>query len=156
MVLYVSIVLLATLAALPAGGSDDDGAHGSSGVHGGALLGLIWGTTLGLALAHWFAFRVTARGFGGGHATRQDGAEALAQLGGATAVAVLCSLPVLLLPDDREVAVAAWVPAVVVGVGAYLASRVGGRSPRLALALGLVALVVGLAVAAVKNALAGH
>jgi hypothetical protein len=50
MVLYVSVVLLAALVAL------DTSADIISDTE---LLGLIWGTTLGLALAHYFAFRVS-------------------------------------------------------------------------------------------------
>jgi hypothetical protein len=47
--LYVAICLLAAFAALP-----ETGAHAH-------VIGLIWGVTVGLALAHWFAFGVSAR-----------------------------------------------------------------------------------------------
>lgn len=50
MALYVAVCLLAALIALP-----DRGAG-----HAPAF-GVIWGVTVGLALAHWFAFRVSAR-----------------------------------------------------------------------------------------------
>jgi hypothetical protein len=49
MALYVAICLLAAFAALP-----ETGAHAQ-------VIGIIWGVTLGLAIAHWFAFRVAAR-----------------------------------------------------------------------------------------------
>ena len=56
MVLYVAVVLLATLSALPAGHDPADAEmHGPVG---GELLAIVWGTTVGLALAHWFAFHV--------------------------------------------------------------------------------------------------
>ena len=51
MSLYVAIVLLAALMVVP-----DSSGHGDVQV-----LGLVWGTTIGLALAHLFAFRVSAR-----------------------------------------------------------------------------------------------
>ena len=155
MVLYTAVVLLAALVALPAG-EGGEGDHGEAVVRGASLLGLIWGTCVGLALAHWFAFRVTARGFGGGHATRQDNLVALAQLGGAVVVAALCSLPLLVLPEDVELGIIAFAPAAVVGLAAYLAARVGGRRRALALLLGGIALLVGVVVAVVKNLLAGH
>src|SRR4051794_3274387 len=60
--LYVSVVLIAELAAIPethlAGGR-------VTGPVGGQLLALVWGTAVGLAVAHWFAFRLAAPGFRG-------------------------------------------------------------------------------------------
>ena len=57
--LYVAIVLLAAVVALPD--------HGGSGRvledDHPPLLEIIWGSAIGLALAHWFAFRLTAIGF---------------------------------------------------------------------------------------------
>ena len=59
MVLYVAVVLLATLSALPAGHDPADAEmHGPVG---GELLAIVWGTTVGLALAHWFAFHVATQ-----------------------------------------------------------------------------------------------
>jgi len=72
MVLYLSIVLLATLAALPSGIDGSGEGHGTGGVHGLDLVWLIWGTTIGLALAHWFAFRLTVRAFSGENPTQSD------------------------------------------------------------------------------------
>jgi hypothetical protein len=51
MVLYVSVVLLAALVAIDT----------SAAISDTEILGLIWGTTLGLALAHYFAFRVASQ-----------------------------------------------------------------------------------------------
>ena len=49
--LYVAICLLAALSAVSEhAGSDDVDAFK-----------IVWGTTVGLAAAHWFAFRVSAR-----------------------------------------------------------------------------------------------
>ena len=51
MALYVSVCLLAALTGLP----DDADRHTLD------VLGIVWGTTIGLALAHLFAFRLSAR-----------------------------------------------------------------------------------------------
>ena len=50
MALYVAICLMASLIAIPEIAAEHTN-----------VMGLIWGVTLGLALAHWFAFRVSAR-----------------------------------------------------------------------------------------------
>jgi len=50
MALYVAICLLASLIVIP----ESTAEHSN-------LIGLTWGITVGLALAHWFAFRVSAR-----------------------------------------------------------------------------------------------
>jgi hypothetical protein len=84
MALYVAICLPAAFAALP-----------ETGVHT-HVIGLIWGVTVGLALAHWFAFRVSARMVGAGSVRPHDVKSAGAQLAGAAGVAVLASVPVVL------------------------------------------------------------
>jgi hypothetical protein len=61
--LYVSVCLLAALAPV------EDG-------HRARLLSLIWGTTIGLAAAHWFAFRLSARYVAGGRFHPHDAAAA--------------------------------------------------------------------------------
>ena len=49
MVLYASVVLNAELAAIP----EQDFAHGLvTGAIGGQLLAIVWGTAVGLAVAH--------------------------------------------------------------------------------------------------------
>jgi hypothetical protein len=89
MALYVAICLLAAFAALP-----ETGAHAHA-------MGIIWGVTIGLAVAHWFAFRVSARLVGAGSIRPNDMASAGAQLAGAAGVALLggmvkfCGSPVL-------------------------------------------------------------
>jgi hypothetical protein len=77
MVLYVSVVLLAELSALPRG--DDHGVI--RGPVGWKLVAICWGTTVGLAVTHWFAFRLTAQGFGRGTFSRHDREVALGQIG---------------------------------------------------------------------------
>src|SRR6266550_4396789 len=62
MVLYVSVVEIAELAALP----ETHVSGHATGPVSSELLAIIWGTAVGLAVAHWFAFRL------GGHAFRGD------------------------------------------------------------------------------------
>ena len=87
MALYVAICLLAALIALP----DKDAQHAHA-------LQIIWGVTVGLALAHWFAFRVSARLVGSGSVRPHDAESAGAQLAGAAGVALLASIPVIVFP----------------------------------------------------------
>src|ERR1051325_10320402 len=83
MVLYVSVVEIAELAAIP----EEHFAHGRvTGPVGGALLAIVWGTAVGLAIAHWFAFRVAAPAFRGERPTRLDNYIGLAQVGAAMLV----------------------------------------------------------------------
>src|SRR4051794_26428914 len=96
MTLYVSVVLIAELAAIP----EKHFAHGLvTGAVGGQLLAIVWGTAVGLAVAHWFAFRLAAPAFRGERPTRLDTYIGLVQLASAVFVAALSSLPVLFLSD---------------------------------------------------------
>ena len=72
------------------------------------------------------------------------------------AVAVVVSVPVLLLPEGSDVAAARLVLAGLVGLSGYLVARDAGRSWPVALVAGLIVLVVGMAVALLKNILASH
>jgi hypothetical protein len=145
MALYVAICLLAAMLALP----DSDGTHDH-------LLGLIWGVTGGLAVAHWFAFRVATRLVGAGRVGRDDLDLAAAQLTGAAAVAVLASIPVVVLPDSFELEVCELLLAAFVALVGFVAMRSGGASKATAFLYALVVLVVGAAVVELKNRLAGH
>jgi hypothetical protein len=146
MALYVSIVLLATLAAI-------DDTSDPSDVR---LLEVIWGTTLGLALAHFFAFRISSRLVRGSSFHRHDVRIACAQLGGAVGVALLCSIPVVLLAPHSENDVTRLLLALLLGVAGYAAGRSGAASRPRSLLMGGVALVIGISVALIKNALVGH
>jgi hypothetical protein len=146
MALYVSVVLLAALVALEDGATHDDG----------EMLGLIWGTTLGLALAHYFAFRVASRLVRGTTFHKRDGEIALAQLGGAALVAALCSIPVLLFPDSSKNDFVRLELAFLLGIAGYAAGRTGGTTRLRSLATGLIVLALGVGVALAKNALLGH
>jgi len=147
MMLYVSVVLIAELAALP---SKDD----SGGIAGWELLAIVWGTAIGLALAHWFAFTVaSAVASDDGRVTRDDVWLMGAQVAGATIVALVDTIPVLLFSAEGEVRVAIFGPAILIGFAGYHISRQSSRSRVAAITFGGIVLVVGLTVAALKNLL---
>jgi hypothetical protein len=153
MVLYVSVILLAELAVLPAGRGDDDGpVHG---LHGRELVAIVWATTLGVTIAHWFAFRLAAVGFSAGRLSR-DLAIGKSEVAGAVFVAALSSLPVLVFSDETEQRLVPFVPALIVGAVGYVLARTCGRSRLASLVLAGIALVVRLAVASVKYRVSGH
>jgi hypothetical protein len=144
MALYVAICLLAAFAALP-----ETGAHAHA-------MPIIWGVTIGLALAHWFAFRVSARMVGAGRVRPHDVESAGAQLAGAAGVALLASVPVLLFPESVELELVELLLAGFIALIGFAVARGGGATRTRAMLYGLAVLVVAVAIALVKNALAGH
>jgi hypothetical protein len=153
MVLYVSVIEIAELAALP----EEHFANGrATGALGWQLLAIVWGTAVGLALAHWFAFRIAAPAFRGDRPTRLDTYIGIAQVGGAIFVAAVSSLPIVFFSDVLAQETVGDAPAVLIGVVGYLVSRTTGRSRLTAFFYGLTALAVGVLVAIVKSLLAAH
>ena len=144
MALYVAICLLATLTAVSHPTEERD-----------AFL-LVWGTTLGLAIAHWFAFRVSAKLIGSGTLRRHDTSIAAAQFAGAVAVAVLATIPMLLVPDPVEFNLVRLTLAGFIGVVGFAVARAGGASLLRSSLYGASILIVATAVAALKNFLAGY
>jgi hypothetical protein len=145
MALYVAICLIAALTALE-----------NVIAVPGHILGLVWGTTVGLAVAHVFAFRIAGRLVHDGVLPMADRLVSVVQLAGAAAVAVLVSVPVLLVPPAYELAWAGYTCAAVIGVVGYLVARGAAHGRVRAVLFGLAVLVAAFAVAALKHALAGH
>ncbi len=145
MALYVAICLLAELAAL----SED-------ALHHGVVFVLVWGTTIGLAVAHLFAFLIAGGFAEGKRIGRQTRAIALAQLGGAAAVAVTVSAVLVFVPTSVELDAARYDLAAVIGVIGYLVARHAGVRPLRALLFAITVVIVGLGVAALKQRLGGH
>ncbi|HET6952126.1 MAG TPA: hypothetical protein VFI47_17220 [Acidimicrobiales bacterium] len=154
MVLYLSIVLLAELAALPTGHDDAD--EPVQGPVGRELAAILWGTAIGLALAHWFAFRLATQGLRRGPLGKWDRLQALSELAGAAFVAAMASVSVLLFPDDIEQQAVPFVLAMIIGGVVYLVERGSGRSRATSLVFGVMALVLGLTVATLKSVLSTH
>lgn len=146
MALYVSVVLLAALAAV--------GDHEEPG--GVDVVALVWGTTVGLAVAHWFAYRLAARLAAGGSRRREDFEIGLAQLAGALAVALVVTVPFVLLPDSSEWDVARLEIAGLIGVVAFLVARADGAGRLRATLYATGVVVLAAAVATIKNLLSGH
>ncbi|HMN99928.1 MAG TPA: hypothetical protein PKD59_10990 [Miltoncostaeaceae bacterium] len=140
MVLYVSVVLMGALATIPADDLDDDP----------KVAAVIWGSALGLALAHWFAFNASAHLFRGEGITADELREGVWEAFAALGVAVVATVPLLVLGDTAAAAVSLIALAAVVTVVAYVASRHGGLSRGRALLRGGVTLVLAVIVAALK------
>ena len=153
MVLYVSVVEIAELASIPE--SHLSGGH-VTGPVGVPLLEILWGTSVGLALAHWFAFRVAAPAFRGDRPSRLDNQIGLAQLAGAAFVAAISSLPVLTLSPLRAQELTGGVPAILIGVVGYFIARATAKGHVPAFFYGVTALALGVLVALVKASLAAH
>ena len=145
MALYVAICLMASLIVIP----ESAEAHTT-------VMGLIWGVTLGLALAHWFAFRVSARMVGAGTVRSSDVELAGAQLLGAAGVAVVVSVGVLLLPDSVELEGAEFLLAALISLIGFAVARGAGASLLRAVVYSLFVLVCAVTIAVLKNLLAGH
>jgi hypothetical protein len=144
MALYVTIVLLATTSLL----KDAD-------THNIGILAVVWGESLGLAFAHFFAF-VLAVHLVHGKAQPHEWRTAREQLAGALSVATICTIPVLLVPKSAELDVVRLTLAVVLALSGYAAARANGGSQRRSIILGGVVLIGGLTVAVLKNVSGGH
>ena len=143
---YVAICLLAALSAVQE--EVDTGPV--------EVLGLVWGTTVGLALAHWFAFRLSARLVGRAEHAERHAGVALAQIGGAVAVAALATVPILLLPPTAELDVVRVEMALLLAVGGYAVARTEGATRGRSVAYASGVFVLAVAVALVKNVLSHH
>ena len=144
MALYVAICLLAALAAVSEETASDH------------VFALVWGTTLGLALAHWFAFRVSARFVAQGRLRRADAFVSVAQLIGALAVTMLATVPILVLPASVELDVVKVLLACFIGVVGCGVARTSGAGLGRSLAYAALLVVVAGLVVAAKIALGGH
>ncbi len=145
MALYVCVVLVATIAAVPEEGLDD--AH--------EVIGVLWGGAVGLAIAHWFSFNAAAQLYSGGHLDSEDLETGAAQAMAALLIATLCTLPLLFTTDDWAATVSIAALAVIIALIGYSASRRAGLSRRKAVLRAVLTVVAGIIVASVKLAL-GH
>lgn len=146
MALYVAVCLLAALAAV-----DEDAGHGHV-----RAFAIIWGTTIGLAVAHAFAFRLSAQLVAHGALPRDDARAIAAQLVGAATVAVLASVPVLLVDVTAEFDIARLVLAGFITLSGYTVARQSGASTGRSLVYAGAVVVIGITIALTKNILSGH
>ncbi len=144
MVLYVCIVLAAEFVA---GGDDVQSER--------FAVEVIWGTVIGLALAHVFAFNLAARLLTGGRSPEVR-AAAWAQLAAAAALALIVTIPFALFSLRPALRVDAFFVAGLIGVAAYAASRGSGVTWKRSLLDGLIALAIALLVVSIKVGLTSH
>jgi hypothetical protein len=145
MALYVAVCLIAALTALV-----------NVLAVPGQVLGVVWGTTVGLALAHLFAFRIAGRLVHEGRLPKSDQIVGAVQLCAAAAVAVLVSIPVLIAQPVNELNWARYTCAGIIGVVGYGAARGAEQGRMRALIFGISVLVIAIVIAAIKHRLAGH
>jgi hypothetical protein len=145
MALYVAICLIAALTAL----------ENVSAVPG-HILGLVWGTTVGLALAHVFAFRVAGRLVHDGELPKADRITSVVQLAAAAAVALVVSIPTLLASTENELDWARYTCAGIIGAVGYLVARGAEHGRVRAVLFGFGVLVIAVIIAVLKHRLVGH
>lgn len=146
MALYVAVSVYAVLVAVA-----ERADHGNV-----RALSIVWGTAMGLALAHLFAFRVSAELVAKGSLTRQDVRVSLAQFAGAFVVAAIVTVPVVVFPTTAQFDVARLLLAGTIATAGYATARRHGATAARSWAHALIVLVVAVAVAVSKNVLSGH
>lgn len=137
---YVCITLFAALTL----GRDHEGQAQ------GDVLGVVWGTTVGLALAHWFAVTVSVRIVPNPADHHTAAEEFTSQLLMALIVAVTTTVVVLVLPVNVERLGARLTAAAFIGLLVGWESRIGGTSRARSLAYGVLALTLATAIAMLK------
>lgn len=146
MSLYIAVALLAALMAV----------GDTTGRHIVEVIGIVWGTAFGLTLAHVFAFRVSSRLVSDGRIHPHDAKIIGAQLLGSALVAVVCTIPVVLLPETAELDAVRLVLAGYVALVGYQVATTNGSPRGRALIYAGVVLATALAIAVIKNILGGH
>jgi hypothetical protein len=137
---YVSVTLAAELAAA----SSDDPKT--------VLVGTLWGTAVGLALAHWYAQTITAA-IARGSFHKTDAAEGLREIGAAVGVAFVLTLPFVVFATPTALVLSRW--GVVIGTSliALALARSAGTGWTRALVEAAIVFVIGIAVIETKAAL---
>ena len=145
MALYVGVVLAAEFVAVEEHAVDEL-----------STAAVIWGTALGVALAHVFAFNLAARLFAGGRITPGTRRAVWAQLASAATVALVVTVPFLFLALGPALDVSGFLLSALIGVTAYVASREAGAGRIRSLVDGVIALAVATAIVSVKVGFTGH
>lgn len=116
--LYVALVLLATLIAVPSTRLPSDE----------ALVRLILGAGFGLVVAHWVAFRLAAPVTSQGAWSAEAAREGTAALVGGLVTAVLAALPFMVLDGSTALIASLGILAAMPAVAGGLVARLRGRS----------------------------
>jgi len=145
MALYVSLVLAAEFVAA-----------GERATSRAIVAGVIWGTCVGLAVTHVFAFNLAARLFAGGELSAGSRRAVWAQLGAAAGVALIVTVPLLFMTLGPALDAAAFIVAGLIGTTAYVASRGAGVGRVRSIVDGLLTLAAAILVVGLKVGLTGH
>ena len=86
----------------------------------------IWGSAIGLAAAHFFAFELSAQLIASGRQRRVEWVLGASQLVAAFAVAVVASIPVLVLNSESSHEVAEGLLALIIGGTSFATARRSG------------------------------
>ena len=137
---YVSVTLAAELAVA----SSDDSKL--------IVVGALWGTAVGLALAHWYAQTITAA-IARGAFHKTDAAEGLREIGAAVGVALVLSLPFIVFETPTALVLSRW--GVVLGTSliALALARTAGAGWMRAFIEAAIVFAIGVAVIETKAAL---
>lgn len=114
------------------------------------VLVLVWGTTVGLAVAHWFAMILSARVVNDPHLHHTPGEMLYSQLVMAVGIALAATLVVIVVPNQFDRLSARLTAALFIAGMVGFETRAGGASHRRAILYGSSALLIGFAIASLK------
>ncbi len=114
------------------------------------VLVIVWGTTFGLALTHWFALTLSVRLVDDPNFKYSPFEMLFVQTGMAALVAATATVAVLVLSEDFNRLGARVTAVLFLGFLVGVESRAGGSSPRRVLGFVVAALAIGLTIATVK------
>jgi len=143
--LYMALVLLAALVALPVERIPDDQ----------VLIATLIGTAIGLILAHWLAFRLASHLTEGGFSAASAAEEAGAQIAGGVAVALVASSPFVFFNGATALRIALLLLAAMPALTGLAIARMRGRRWLTSTITASVVFVLALAVVEIKAAV-GH
>jgi hypothetical protein len=119
----------------------------------GELVALIWISTVGLALAHWFAATIAVELVRDAHAHHSITEYLTAHLLLPTAAAVSTTLVVLAAPNDVELLAGRLTAAALLALLVAVESRRGGTSPTRSVRLAVLAFGCAAGIAVLKRLL---
>ena len=143
--LYLALVLLGALVALPSDRFPEDA----------DMVKLLFGTAIGLVLAHWLAFRLASQvTHVGGLWSAAAAREAIAQIAGALPVALLAALPFWLLDGVTAIWTTLGILAALPALTELAIGRLNGWSWPRAVSLSMVTFMVAAVVVVIKASVA--
>ncbi len=137
---YVAVALIAALTA-----GSDGAEHTQLDV-----LGIVWGTTVGLAVAHWFAMILSTRVVHDPELHHSPLEMLYSQLVMALGIAIVATLVVTALSENLERLGARITAALFIAGLVGFEARHNGSSHGRAATYGLIALTIGIAIATLK------